>query len=50
MRSADNKSSCGIDEELGIVINKLLGKYRIKYILLDILMDLLLCNILIMLC
>ena len=50
VRSADYETSCRIDEVFGILIQKLLGKDGIKYMLLDIFMDLFLCNIRIMLC
>ena len=49
MRSTDNETSCWVDEELGLVIDKLLREDRVEDILLYILMDLLLSNVLIML-
>ena len=50
VRSADNKTTCRIDEILRIRINHISRNDRIKNILLNILMDLLLSNIRIMLC
>ena len=46
---ADDKTPCGIDEELGIPIYHLLRKHFVKYIFPDILMDLLLRHIRVML-
>ena len=50
VRSADNKTSGRVDEELCLCIYQFLRQDRIKHVFLDILMDLLLCNIIIMLC
>ena len=50
VRSADNKTACWVDEELCICVYHLLRKDLIKYIFLDVLMDLLLGNILVVLC
>ena len=49
MRSADNESSGGVNEELGVSIYHFSGDDGIKYILFDVGMDLLLGNILVML-
>ena len=49
VRSTDYETACRIDEVFGILIQKLLRKDRIKYILLNILVNLLLCYIRIML-
>ena len=49
VRSADYKASCRIDKELCILIYHICRNNLIKYILLDICMDLLLSYILIML-
>ena len=49
MRSADNETAGGIDEELGVIINKFSGKHGIEDILFDVVMDLLLGHIFIML-
>ena len=50
MRSTDHEASGRVDEELCICVYHLLRKDLIKYIFLDVLMDLLLSHILIMLC
>ena len=49
MRAADNETSGGVNEELGLIIHQLCGKDRIQNILTDICMDLLLGHIGIML-
>ena len=49
MRSADNKAAGRIDEVLGVLIHKVLRKDRINDILAHILVDLLLCDIRVML-
>ena len=49
VRSADHETSCRVDEELGLVIDQLLWKDRVEYVLLDILVNLLLSHILVML-
>ena len=47
--STDDKTSGWVDEELRLIIDHILWKDRIKYIFLDIRMDLLLGYILVML-
>ncbi len=49
MRSTDNETSCWVDEELGLVIDELLGKDGIEDVLLDVLVNLLLGDILVVL-
>ena len=44
------ESSCWIDEELGILIDELLWKNLVEYILLNVSVDLLLADFLSMLC
>ena len=44
------ETSCRIDKELCLIVNHILWKNWIKYIFLDVLMDLLLGNILVVLC
>ena len=48
--SADHETACRIYEEFCLIIDHFLWKDRIEYIFLYIIMDLLLCNIFIMLC
>src|SRR5699024_1416498 len=50
VRSADYETACWIDEKLRIRVNHVCRKDLIKDILLNILVDLLLCHIRIMLC
>ena len=50
MRSADNETACGVDEELCLIIDEFLRKDRIKDIFLNVFMDLFLSNIIVMLC
>ena len=50
MWSTNHKTTCWVDEELSIIINKLCWKNWIKNIFFNIFMNLLLCNILVMLC
>ena len=50
MRSTDYETSCRVDEVLGIIIYHVCRDDLIKYIFLDVFVDLLLCNFRIMLC
>ena len=50
LRSADYKAACGIDKELRILIHHMSRQDFIKYILLNIGMNLLLCSLLVVLC
>ena len=50
VRSADNETAGGVDEEFCICIYHLCRKNRIKNIFFDVFMDLFLCHIRIMLC
>ena len=50
MWSTDYKAACRINKEFCVFVNHLCRKHRIKYILFNICMNLLLCHIRIMLC
>ena len=50
MRFADYKTSCRVNEEFCLIVNHFCRNYRIKYIFLNVLVNLLLCHIRIMLC
>ena len=50
VRSADDKAAGRVDEELGVLVYHFCRKDRIKHVLFNVCMDLLLCHIRIMLC
>ena len=44
LRSADNETSCRVDKELGLLVDHISRDNGVKYILFDILVNLLLSN------
>ena len=49
VRAADHEASRRIDEELGLIVHKLLGQNRIKHVFFNILVNLLLRHVVIVL-